>query len=154
MKQYIDDCEPGTCDNCDDIREVLARLDKAECNDGCVAVEEYDRVLDQVERLRAKVDANEEIHFEQGWKLKRATEENERLRAIEGAEDFSDVLYRATQAEAKNKAALAIAERLKTRDQPMAGVGVALVKALRGDDRKPWGLSGNVRILPGGDDAE
>jgi hypothetical protein len=24
LKRYIDGCEPGTCDNCDDIREVLA----------------------------------------------------------------------------------------------------------------------------------
>jgi len=41
---------------CKAIREVLARLDKAECNEGCVGVEEYDRVLAEVERVRADRD--------------------------------------------------------------------------------------------------
>jgi hypothetical protein len=73
-------------------------------------------VLDENERLRAEAKTNEEIHFEQGWKLKRATE--------------------------KIEAALAIAERRLEKTRSWSDVRThdernalrELVKALRGGD--------------------
>jgi hypothetical protein len=79
------------------IYEVLARLDKAECNEGCVGVEEYDRVLAENERLRKKVLRIKAFlgGFQAGTqKVYRETmEENEQLRAaLDNAERRSGML--------------------------------------------------------------
>jgi hypothetical protein len=85
-------------------------------------------VLAEVERLREVLKGQPVIKSE--WE--KLVEENERLRAeakAQGTQDFTDVLYRATFAEAKIEAAL---EAVPLSSECAAGHVAAVTKALKG----------------------
>jgi predicted nuclease with TOPRIM domain len=96
------------------------------------AIQRGGKLTEENERLRAKLAETEAYWEECQTEHHKLNVENERLRAeakAQGTQDFTDVLYRATFAEAKIEAAL---EAVPLSSECAAGHVAAVTKALKG----------------------